>query len=155
MCLTASRWAHRDDSLEEMDFRFVLSQLVDSLALVVTVLTLLDRDDAQSRVGELIGGGEVRDAVVLVVRQDDVVLDPDDCGWWIGFNVTLDVHVVLQSLTQTRTRGGDDRRELDFQVDISAISTTDSVVSHAIVRSTVFLAHRSDLHDISVVRASA
>lgn len=141
MCLTASRWAHGDDSFEEMDFRFVLSQLVDSLAFVVAVLTLLDCDDAQSRVGELIGGGEVRDAVVLVVRQNDVVLDPDDCGWWIGFDVTFNVHVVLQSLPETRTRGSDDRRELDFQVDVSAISTAHTVVSNAIVRSTIFLAH--------------
>lgn len=137
-----------------MNFRLVLTQLVHSFALVVAVLSFLDGDDSQSGVGELVGSREVRDCVMLVVGQDDVVLHPNDCRWWISFDVALDVHVVLESLTETGTRRGDDWRKFDLQIDVATITATYSVVSDAIICATIFLAHRCDFQNVSVVCAS-
>lgn len=61
------RWTNWNDSLEKIDFRFILSQFVDSFALVIAILTLLDGDDTQGGVGEFVSSGKVRDAVMLIV----------------------------------------------------------------------------------------
>ena len=58
-------------------------------------LLLLDRDDAQDGVGVLVVEGKVRERVVLVVLQLDLVAVPSDGGCGVSLNVAFQVHVEL------------------------------------------------------------
>lgn len=49
---------------EEFDRGLIVAQFVGGAALVLAVLAFLHRQDAQRRVGELVGRGEVRDAAI-------------------------------------------------------------------------------------------
>lgn len=147
--LSTGRWAHGNDRLEEIDARLRLSKAIGGLAHIISVLALLNGDHTERRVGVLVGGGKVRDAVVLVVGQLNVVLGPHDGRWRIGLNVALQVHVVLQSLSQTRTRHGDHWCELHLHVDVAPVALAHSIVGHAVVGAAILLLHRLDAQGVA------
>lgn len=71
--------------------------------------------------------------------------------WWrISFNVTFKIHIVLKSLAQSWTWNGDHRREFNFQIDISTITTRYTVVSDTVISSTILLTHSCDFHDVAI-----
>lgn len=147
--LTAGRWAHRNDGLEQIHSRLGLSESVGGLAHIISVLALLNGDHTQRRVGVLVGGGEMGDAVVLVVGQLDVVLGPDDGRWRVRLDVALQIHVVLQSLSQPGLWHSDHWGELHFHVDVTPVALADSIVRHAVVGAAVLLLHGLDAQDVA------
>lgn len=139
--LTAGRRAHGDDGLEQIDARLRLAKAIGGLAHIIAVLTLLDRDHAERRVGVLVGGGKVRDAVVLVVGQLDVILGPHNGRRRVRLDVALQIHVVLQGLSQPGPGHGDHWRELHLHVDVATIALADAIVGHAVVGAAILLLH--------------
>lgn len=132
------------DCLEQIDTRLGIAKTICRLAHIIAVLPLLNRNDAQRRVGVLIGGGEVRDCVVLIVGQLDVILGPDN-GWWgIRLDVALQIHVVLQRLAETWPGHSYNWCELHLHVDVATITFADAVVCNAVVGATILLLHGLD-----------
>lgn len=87
--LTASWRTSGNDRLEQMYTHFGRSQFVHRLAHIIAVLPLLNRYHTNRGIGKLVGGGEMRNLVVLIVGQRNVVLGPDDRRQWIRLDVTL------------------------------------------------------------------
>lgn len=153
--ISTSRWADGNDCFEQMYLCLSLAQLVHRLANVVAVLTLLNCNHTDGRISEFIGGGKVRDTVMLIVRQLHVVLDPNN-GWQrISFDMALQIHVILKGLTKARTRNSDDGCEFNFQIDVTAISFAHTIVGNAIICATIFLANGVDLQNGASVCCSA
>lgn len=146
----ATGWrADRYDRLEQIDARLGIAKTVCRLAHIIAILPLLDRYDAQRRVGVLIGGGEVRDCVMLIVGQLDVILGPYN-GWWgVRFDVALEIHVVLQSLAEAWSGHSYDRCEFNLHVDVATITFADAVVGNAVVGATIFLLHGFDAQNVA------
>ena len=67
-------------------------------------LLLLDCDDAQDGVRVLVVEGKVRERVMLVVLQLDLVAVPSDGRRGVSLDVALQVHVELQRLTKPLPR---------------------------------------------------
>lgn len=155
MRLTTSRRTDWNDSFEEMNLGFILTQLVDSFTLIISILALFDRDNSQCRICELISSCKMWDTVMLIVGEDDVVLDPNDCWRRVCFYVTFNVHVVLERLAQSRSRCGDYWRKFDLQIDVTTITPANTIVSNTIVSSTIFLAHWCYLQNVSIICATA
>jgi hypothetical protein len=86
---------------------------------------------------------------VLVVGELNFVLDPDDGGWRVGFDVALKIHVVLQSLAKTRSCHSDHRRKLHLHGNVPAGTLAHSVLGHAVVRATILLADLRDFQNIA------
>jgi hypothetical protein len=149
--LATSRRAHRNDSFEQVHLGLSLTQFVDGTAQVVAILTFLDGDDTQGGIGEFIGRGKLGDTVMLVGGQLDFVFQPNDGRWREGFDVTLQVHVVLEGLAQPGTWHSDDGCEFDFQVDVAAITFADSVVGDTVVGAAILLVDRVDFQNVTGV----
>lgn len=151
---TAGWWTHGNNGLEQIDLRLGTSQLVDRLAHIVSVLSLLDRNYADRGVCVLVRGGEMGDGEVLIIGQLHLVLHPD-YGWRrVRLNVALQIHVVLQSLSESWPGHLDDGRELHLQVHVTSIALAHSIVSDAVVCATVLLAHSCDLQDVAGISAA-
>ena len=67
-------------------------------------LLLLDCDDAQDGVGVLVVEGKVRERVVLIVLELDLVAVPSDGRRGVRLDVALEVHVELQRLAKALPR---------------------------------------------------
>lgn len=145
VCITASRRAYRNNRFEQVNFGLSLAQLVNGLTDVVAVLSLFNGDHPNGRVGEFIGCCEMRNAVMLVVRQLHVIFDPNDGRQRICFDVTFQIHVVLQGLTQSRSWHCDHWSEFNFQINIPTIAFADTIVGNAIICATIFFAYGVDL----------
>lgn len=89
------------------------AELVRGLALENSVLLLLDRQHPQRGRRDLVGQSEMADAVVLVARQHEPVLEPRDGRLRVGLDVALKVHVVLKGLPDAGARDRDHGGELD------------------------------------------
>lgn len=142
--LTAGWRADGYDRLEEIDTRLGITKTIRCLAHIVAILALLDRDDAQRRIGVLIGGGKVRDGIMLIVGQLYVILGPNDSWRRVRLNVALQIHVVLQRLTQAWSRHRYNRRKFHLDIDVATISLADAVVGHTVVGAAILLLHRLD-----------
>lgn len=97
----------------------------------------------------------MRNLVVLIVGQRNVVLGPDDRRQWIRLDVTLQIHVVLQGLAESWTGNTDERLEFDGQIDVATVALAHTVVGHAVVSSAILFAHIVDLEHFSDVRRTA
>ena len=74
---------------------------------------------------------------------------PDDGGRRVGLHVALQIHVVLHGLVDPWSRGFDHGCELHLDVDVASVPATDAVVSDAVVRAAVLLAHVRDLQRVA------
>lgn len=129
-----------------------LSKLVPCLATVLSVLSLLNGDYSNRCVSVLVGSCEMWYAVVLIVRQLYVILEPNDCRRWVGLNVAFQVHIVLQSLSKTWSRCCDNWCKFDFNVYVTAGSTSNSILGNAVISSTVFLVNGCDLQYVTAAK---
>lgn len=125
-----------------MHTRFGLTQLIDGFANVITVLTLLNCNHTNCGIGEFVGSGEMRDTVMLVVRELNFVFDPHDCWQWICLDVTFQIHVVLKGLSKTWPWYGNNWSEFNFQIDVAAIAFAHTIVSNTVICSTVLFTNR-------------
>lgn len=89
MSLTACGRADGIARLVERNLSFIAAQFVHSFALIFSVLLLIQRDDSQRRICELVSRVEVRDFVILVVRQEEFVFDPNDLWRRIRLDMTF------------------------------------------------------------------
>lgn len=86
---------------------------------------------------------------MLVVGELSFILDPDDGGRRVSLNVALEIHVVLEGLTQTRSRHSDHRRKLYLDGNVPAGALAHSVLGHAVVRATILLADLGDFQNVA------
>lgn len=77
---------------------------------------------------------------MLVIRNLDVIFDPYNSRRRVGLNMTLEVHVVLKSLSKSGSRDGDNRCEFYFNSYVSPGSFAYSIFSDTIVGTTIFFA---------------
>lgn len=149
VCLSTSWRADGNDCLEEIDTRLSIAKTICGLAHIVTILTLLDCDHTQRGIGILIGGGKVRDNIVLIVGQLYVILGPDNCRRWVCLNVALQIHVILQSLTEAGTWHCDNRCKFNLHIDITTIALADTIIGHTVVGAAILLLHRLDAQHVA------
>ena len=103
---TATRRTDHVDRLAQFDDLLVVAQLVDGLAYILAVVSVLDPFDPQHRIGELVRCGEYRDVMVLAVFELIAVLQPYDARRGEGLDVTVQVSVVLERLFVSRPVNG-------------------------------------------------
>lgn len=154
------------------------SQDVCRFADIIAVLPFFNGNDAYRRVCKLVRGGEMRysehknphvigtrkyklnnvytfttrvngSPVMLVVGQLHAVVQPDNGRRRIGFDVTFQVHVVLQSLSETWFRHAYDRSEFYLHRDITPGAATHAVFGHAIVSAAVFFRYARNFQNVS------
>lgn len=143
--LTASGRTCWNDRFEEVHFRLGLTQLIGSLANIVTILSLLNGNNANGGIGKFISCRKMRHTVMLIVRQLNLVLKPHDCWQWVRFDMTLKIHVILQGLTESWTWHGDERCEFYLEIDVTTITFADAIVGNAVVRAAILLMYAVDL----------
>lgn len=147
--LTTSWWTDGNDCLEEIDTRLSIAKTICGLAHIVTILTLLDCDHTQRGIGVLISGGKVRDNIVLIVGQLNIILGPDNRWWGIRLDVALQIHVILQRLSQTWPWHSDNRCKFNLHIDITTIALAHSIVRYTVVGATILLLHRLDAQNVA------
>ena len=128
---------------------FCRTKLVSSFTCVHSKLLFFNSNNTKSGVCVLISSCEMRNTIMLIVRQLNLILVPANGRWWVSFYVAFQIHVILQSLTKAWPGRSNYRRKLNFKINISPGSSTDSILSHAIVRSTIFFTYRRDFQCVS------
>jgi len=86
--------------------------------------------------------------VVLIIGQLNIVLDPDNSRWWICFNMTLQIHVILQCLSKPWPRSRYHWSKLDFNGDVPSCTFAHPIFSHAVVCSPVLFVNPCYLQNI-------
>lgn len=104
---------------EQLDSSFRSSQLVSCLADVLTVLSLLNCDHSQSCVRKFVCNSEMWNPVMLIIGKGDLILLPWNGWWWVGFNVTFQIHIELEGLTKSWSWYDDHGREFNFHSNVT------------------------------------
>ena len=86
--------------------------------------------------------------VVLIVGQLNIILDPDNSRWWVCFNMTLQIHVILQCLSEPWPWSRYHWSKLDFNSNVPSCTFAHSIFSHAVVRSPVLFVNPCYLQNI-------
>jgi len=149
--LTASRWTHWDYRLKEFHSCLCSSQFVCSSAHVLPILPLLNCNDTNCGISKFVSRGKMRYTVVLIIGQLNIILDPDNSRWWVCFNVTLQIHVILQCLSEPWSWSRYHRRKLDFNSNVPSCTFAHPIFSHTVVRSPVLLVNPCYLQNIPSV----
>ena len=105
------------------------AQNVDGLAGVVCILLLLDCNDTEDGVGVLVVKGEMGNAVVLIVGNENSVSVPLD-GWGrVSLNLALQVHVKLEGLAEPPTGYAQHWRKLNLKSSYLLVHQKDIILS--------------------------
>ena len=86
--------------------------------------------------------------VVLIIGQLNIVFDPDNSRWWVCFNMTLQIHVILQCLSKPWPWSRYHWCKLDFNSDVPSITFAHPIFSYAVVRSPVLFVNPCYLQNI-------
>lgn len=126
---------------EKFDFRFSGAEFVGGATYVFSILPFFYSNHSDRCIGIFIRGCKVWYAVMLIIRQLYVVFEPDN-GWRrIRFYVALQIHVVLQGLSESWPRGCDYGREFDLHVNVTPGTASNAVLSDAIIRSAILFSY--------------
>lgn len=126
---------------EKLDFRFSGAEFVGCTAHVLSVLPFFYSNNSNRCVSIFIRGREVRYAVMLIIRQLYVVLEPDDSWRRISFYVALQIHIVLQSLPESWPRSCDHWREFNLHVNVTSSTASNAILSDAIICSAILFSY--------------
>lgn len=134
---------------EKFNFRFSSAQFVGSATYVFPILPFFYSNNSNRCVSIFIRGCKVWYAVMLIIRQLYVVFEPDN-GWWrICFYMTLQIHIVLQSLTESWPRSCDHWREFNLHVNVTSGAASNAVLSDAIIRSAILFPYGRDFQRVA------
>merc|ERR1712045_662493 len=142
-----------DDGLEEVHRGVGAAEPVGGLADKLPVLILLDGDGPEDGVDVLIVVDEVSDPVVLVGGEGvtQPVLVPLDGGGRVGVNLTLQVHVELESLAQPLPGYLDGGRVLHLNINVPPSSGPHHIGGHTVVSSSVLPLNFLDGENVPLV----
>lgn len=88
---------------------------------------------------------------MLIIGKDYVVLQPNNGRGRISLDVTLQIHIVLKSLSKSGMWDGDNWSKLHLQVDVSFVALANTVIGHTVIGATIFLLNRFYLEYVADV----
>lgn len=126
---------------EKFNFRFSSAQFIGSATYVFSILSFFYSNNSNRCISIFIRGCKVWYAVMLIIWQLYVVFEPDD-GWWrICFHMTLQIHIVLQSLSESWPRSCDYWGEFNLDVNVTSGAASNAVLSDAVIRPAILFSY--------------